>query len=146
MHEAINLAKYTFFEDLKKDHLELLSRHVIKDYFNDNEYIFREQQKASKLFLILSGKVAIESTSTQGKQVSIQTLKEDDILGWSWMVPPYEWRFSARTLEHTELLIMDGEFIRDKSAKDHDLGYEIYKRLAGVFAQRLEATRHLLRS
>jgi len=139
-----NLTSYSFFKGMKKEHLDLLSKHVSKDNFKINEYIFKEKEEASKLFLILKGKVSIEVTSPEGKPFSIQVLKEGDILGWSWLIPPHEWRFSARAMEGTEMLIMDGEYLREKSKKDHDLGYELFRRLADVFVQRLEATRKQL--
>ncbi|MBF0503690.1 MAG: Crp/Fnr family transcriptional regulator [Candidatus Omnitrophica bacterium] len=142
--QDVNLASYSFFEGMKKEHLDLLSSRMSKDTFKANEYVFQEKQEANKLFLILKGKVSIEVTSPEGKPFSIQTLKEGEILGWSWMISPYEWRFNARVIENTELLIIDGEYIRKKSEKDHDLGYEIFKRLAGIFVQRLEATRQQL--
>ncbi len=142
--QDVNLASYSFFEGMKKEHLDLLSGQVSKDTFKTNEYVFEEKQEASKLYLILKGKVSIEMTSPEGKPFSIQTLNQGDILGWSWLIPPHEWRFSARSMENTELLIIDGEFIRKKSEKDHDLGYEIFKRLADIFVQRLDATRRQL--
>lgn len=142
--QDIDLASYSFFKGMKKEHLDLFSSKVSKDTFKANEYVFKEKEKASNLFLVLKGKVSIEAISPEGIPFSIQILKQGDILGWSWMIPPYEWRFSARAMENTELLVIDGEFIRKKSEKDHDLGYEIYKRLAGIFVQRLEATRQQL--
>ena len=142
--QDINLASYPFFQGMKKEHLDLLSRQISQDTFKANEYVFEAKQKASNLFLILKGKVSIEAISPEGRSFSIQVLNQGDILGWSWLVPPYEWRFSARAVENTELLIIDGEFIRKKSEKDHDLGYEIFKRLAPIFVQRLEATRQQL--
>lgn len=142
--QDVNLASYSFFKGMKAEHLDLLSSHVSKDNFKTNEHIFKEKEEASNLFLVLKGKVSIEMTSTEGKPFSIQTLKEGDILGWSWLIPPHEWRFSARAVEATEMLIIDGKFIREKSKKDHDLGYELFRRLADIFVQRLEATRRQL--
>lgn len=136
----INLTSYAFFKGMKKTHINLLAYHAIKETFRVNDYIFREREEASRFFLILKGKVSIEVISPEGKQFSIQVLKEGDTLGWSWLIPPHEWRFSARAMEGLEVLTMDGKYFREKCKKDHDLGYELFRRLAGIFVQRLEAT------
>lgn len=142
--QEINLTSFAFFKGMKQEHLDLLSGHMSQESFRSNSYIFKEKDEAADFYLVLKGKVSIEMTSPEGKLFSIQTLKAGDILGWSWMIPPYQWRFSARAVEPTDLLIIDGKFVREKTKKDHDLGYEILGRLAGVFAQRLEATRRQL--
>lgn len=141
----IDLNQFPFFKGMKPEYLELLSKHMTKDTFKVNEYILKENEQASKFFLILKGKVSIEMLSPEGKPFSIQTLTTGDIVGWSWMIPPYQFQFSARALDATEMLIIDGEVLRKKSEKDHELGYELMKKLVTIFAQRLQATRqHLI--
>jgi hypothetical protein len=73
--------------------------------------------------------------------VTIHTRHEGEVLGWSWMVPPYRWHFDARASETTRAIAMDGKCLRTKCDEDHDLGYEIMKRFSLVIAERLEATR-----
>jgi len=141
----IDLNKFPFFKGMKNEHIELLSQHMEKDAFKVNEYIVKEGEPASKFFLILKGRVSIEMLSSEGKPFSIQTLTTGDIVGWSWMIPPYLSQFSVRALEATEMLVMDGELLKKKSEKNHEFGYELLKRLVSIFVQRLQATRqHLI--
>ena len=141
----VDLNQFTFFKNMKPEHLNLLSQHMTKDTFKANEYIVKEDELASNLFLILKGRVSIEMLSTEGKLFSIQTLSTGDIVGMSWMIPPYQSQFCARALEATEMLVINGEILRKKSEKDHELGYELLKRLVPIFLQRLHATRqHLI--
>jgi CRP-like cAMP-binding protein len=63
------------------------------------------------------------------------------VLGWSWLLPPYEYHHSARALEVTEVVALDGKALRERCEADHDLGYELMKRFALVIVQRLAATR-----
>jgi hypothetical protein len=72
---------------------------------------------------------------------TLQTVGEGDVLGWSWLLPPYRWRFGARTLQPTRALTFDGKCLRNKCEEDHDLGYELLKRFTFVVTERLEATR-----
>ena len=65
----------------------------------------------------------------------IQTLTEGDILGWSWLYPPYRWQFSARALEPTKAIAFDAARLRGRCEADHELGYQLMKRFAYVMTQ-----------
>jgi CRP-like cAMP-binding protein len=71
----------------------------------------------------------------------LATLGEGEILGWSWLLPPYQWKLHAHALEPTRAIALDGKCLRAKCEQNHDLGYEILKRFAQIMEQRLEATR-----
>ncbi|MBF0510990.1 MAG: cyclic nucleotide-binding domain-containing protein [Candidatus Omnitrophica bacterium] len=141
----LDISKFAFFKDMKEEYRQIFLKNLTKDVFKPNEYIVKQNEHASKFFLIVKGKVSIEMLSPEGKPFSIQTLKEGDIVGWSWMIPPFLSQFSVRALEATEMLVIDGEMLRQKSEKDHDLGYDLLKRLVTIFVLRLQATRqHLM--
>jgi CRP-like cAMP-binding protein len=112
--------------------------------FNAGETIFREGDPANRFYLILSGKVAVESyVREQGFKV-IQTIGTGEVLGWSWLFPPYYWHFDARAVESTEALFFYGTPLRTECETDHELGYELLKRMAEIMLQRLQATRRQL--
>ncbi len=73
--------------------------------------------------------------------VVLQTIGAEEILGWSWLIPPYQWRFDARAVELTRAIALDGQCLRNKCEANSRLGYELLKRVAQVFAERLLATR-----
>ena len=64
-----------------------------------------------------------------------------EILGWSWVSPPYHWHFNARTFKATRALVFDANCLRAKCEQDHDLGYEMLKRFSNIITARLDATR-----
>lgn len=138
------LKNHPFFSGLKNEYLDLISRYTDVDSFKAGEYIFREGDAATKFYIISKGKVNIEVSVTGSHPFAIQTLHEGDILGWSWFIAPNQWRFNAHTSEKTDLIVIDGKTLKEACEKNHDLGYEIYRRLADVFVQRLEAARHQL--
>jgi CRP/FNR family cyclic AMP-dependent transcriptional regulator len=80
----------------------------------------------------------------QRGQVTIDTLAGGEVLGWSWLFPPYRWQFSARVVEPTQVIVMDGVYLRDKAEEDNIFGYELVKRVAQVIAERLQTRRQLL--
>ena len=116
----------------------------MQSQFNAGELIFREGDPANRFYLIQRGQVALESSLKDRPAVRIQTIGAGDVLGWSWLFPPYYWHFDARTLEPTSAIFFYGTRLREECEKDHDLGYELMKRMAGVVLQRLQATRRQL--
>mgnify|MGYP002624557631 CR=1 FL=1 len=72
---------------------------------------------------------------------TIQTLGAGELLGWSWLIPPYHWHFNAMVVENVSVLEFDGQRIRQKCDADHDFGYELLKRVALTIGRRLRATR-----
>jgi CRP-like cAMP-binding protein len=133
------LKQHAFFRELPPQYFDLMlgcTTHVV---FKAGEVILREGESADKFYLVRSGKIAIYMEKPQ--EITIQTIKEGDILGWSWLVEPYRNRFSAKAVENTRALALDGKCLREKCEKNSDLGYQLLKRLVNVFVERLEATR-----
>jgi CRP-like cAMP-binding protein len=74
----------------------------------------------------------------------IQEIGAGEALGWSWLFPPYFWHFNARALEPTDAIFLYATPLRDECESDHELGYELVKRMAEVMLRRLQATRRQL--
>ncbi len=135
------LSQHPFLAGLDRRHLrELLGLASVKS-FKAFEMIFHEGNPANTFYLIAKGKVEVETPLLGCEAVPIQTLGEGDVLGWSWLLPPYEYHYSARAVEPTEAIALDGKALRARCEEDHDLGYEMMKRFALVIVQRLAATR-----
>ena len=135
----ITLKQHPFFKDLAQEHLDFIvgcSRNVV---FKSGEVILKEEEPADKFYLVRGGHVAIYIA--QPREITIETIREGDILGFSWFIPPYRYRFSAKALEVTHAISLDGKCLREKCEKNSDLGYQLLKRLVNVLTERLEATR-----
>ena len=135
------LAEHPFFQGMKKDYLALLAGCASNVRFEGGEFIFRHHEDANQFFLIREGKVAIEIAAVGLEPLEIQTLGPGEVMGWSWLFPPYQWTFDARALERTRALALDGACLRGKCAEDHHLGYEMLTRFSGVIIERLKNTR-----
>jgi CRP-like cAMP-binding protein len=118
-----------------------LAKHASLRTYRPGEYIFRQGENASHLYLIEYGKVDIELFSATGGPVVVQTVEIGQVLGWSWLIPPYEWCFDARVVEPTEVIELDARYLRELTQQDHQLGYEVLKRFLTVIAERLYAER-----
>jgi CRP/FNR family transcriptional regulator, cyclic AMP receptor protein len=135
------LAQHPFFEGFSPEYRELLVGCASNVVLQPGTYLFREGQEASQFYLIRQGKVALEVYPPQGPSLVIQTVEEGEILGWSWLIPPYKWGFDARAVNLVRAVALDGTCLRHKCEENHDLGYEFLKRFAYIIDQRLQATR-----
>lgn len=138
--EAV-LAEHPFFKGLEAQYLELVVGCATNTRFEAGKYIFHEGEEADRFYLIRHGKVALEVFAPNRGAITIQTLEAGEILGWSWLIAPYRWRFDAKALELTRAIALDAKCLRGKCEEDHDLGYELLKRFAYIIGQRLEAAR-----
>ena len=135
------IAELPLLNGLSSKHLQTLADNAMQSHFDTGELIFREGDPANRFYLIQQGQVALESSPKDRPAVRIQIVGAGDVLGWSWLFPPYYWHFDARALEPTSAIFFYGTRLREECEKVHDLGYELMKRMAGVMLQRLQATR-----
>ncbi|MBI3848852.1 MAG: Crp/Fnr family transcriptional regulator [Verrucomicrobia bacterium] len=135
------IAELPFLKGLSSKHRQILADNAMQSQFKAGELIFREGDPANRFYLIQQGQVGLESSPKDRPAVRIETIGAGDVLGWSWLFPPYYWHFDARALEPTTAIFFYGTRLREECEKDHDLGYELMKRMAGVVLQRLQATR-----
>ena len=109
--------------------------------FVKDDYLLREGQPANEFFVIRSGRVMISIHGVQLGTLTVQTIEPGEMIGWSWLVPPYRARFDAIAVEETRALRFDGQCLRGKCDEDPHLGYEVLKRVSSMLAQRLEDSR-----
>jgi CRP/FNR family cyclic AMP-dependent transcriptional regulator len=120
------------------DHVAGCARNVV---FGAGELLLSEGEAADTLYLVRRGRVAIEIRGPGYGPLCVETLGPGDALGWSWLFPPYRWRFDARALEPVGALSVDGACLRAKAEADPAFGYELMKRVAAVTIERLQAAR-----
>jgi len=135
------LRQHPFCRDMDENHLQLMVGCASNLRVDAGQFIFHEGDPANELYLIRSGRVSLEFFAAERGVISILTLGEGDPMGWSWLVPPYRWKFDARALDLTRALVFDGECIRKKCEQDYKLGYDLMRKSVAIVEQRLEATR-----
>jgi CRP-like cAMP-binding protein len=135
------VGEHPFFAGLSPEYSQLVAGCARNHRFEAGQYLFHEGEPAREFFLIRHGKVALEITAPGRAPIVFATLGEGEIVGASWLVPPYQWMFEARAVELTRAIGIDAECLRRKSEADHHLGYELMKRFLPVFVKRLHETR-----
>ena len=142
--EAI-IAKHPFLRGMKPEHLRVLAGNAMRLEFAAGELVFREGDPANRFYLIEKGKVALEARRKDERPKGIQELGPGDVLGWSWLFPPYYWHFDARALQPTTCIFFYGTRLREQCEDNPELGYELIKRMAAIVIQRLQAARKLFK-
>ena len=135
------LAAHPFFHDLDACHLGILVGCASNVRFAAGAFVFRAGEEANHFYLVRQGRIALQIAAPGCQALTIQTIAEGEILGWSWLIPPYHWLYDAQAAIETRAVALDGKCLRTKCEADHELGYEILKRFAHVMEQRLHATR-----
>lgn len=135
------LKEHPFFAPFAKEHLDLLVGCARNHRFAAGQFLFHESGPADEFFLIRHGKVSLEIAPPGGEPIVFETLKDGDIVGASWLIPPYRWMFDARAGELTRAIGLDAACLRGKCDADPRLGYEMMKRFLPILVSRLQATR-----
>lgn len=135
------VSAHPFFTGLNRDHLETVLGCVSNVKFEEGDLIHKTGDECNQFYLLRHGSVSIEIFSPGRGSLQLQTVGEGEVLGWSWMVAPFKWKFDARALTLVRAFAVDGKCLRGKAERDPALGYELMKRVAAVFTDRLEATR-----
>ena len=138
------IINHDLFYGMKPGHLAILIDGAKTARFKAGELLFQEGEPANQFYLIQNGKIALETHETANHPIVLQTLGAGDVLGWSWLFPPFSWHFQARAVETANVILLNGANLLASAERDHDFGYELMKRVTQVIIRRLQATRKQL--
>lgn len=129
------------FKGMKPEHLTPIVDCASNVKFDEGQVFFLEGDEANTFYVVRHGLVAIEMYAAARGRLVVQTVKEDDVVGWSWLFPPYRWHFDVRAVEPTRAIAFDGRCLRGKCDENPELGYALMKRFASIMMERIQATR-----
>lgn len=135
------LAEHPFLKGLAPKHLDLIVGCASNIRFDTGRFLFREGEESNQFYIIREGKVAVQVHAVSRGSITVETVGAGEVLGWSWLIPPYLWHFDAKAADPVRAIALDGKCLRGKCESDHDLGYELLKRFAHIIEQRLAAMR-----
>ena len=136
---ADDLGQSPIFRNLEKPFLQLLAECAHELEIAPETFLFRAGEPATSFFLVLEGSVTLEVYTPHRHAITLQTLKPGELVGWSWLIPPYRWSFDAHCMDPTRVIAFDGQCLRQRFEQNHDLGYQLLRRFLLVMAQHLRA-------
>ncbi|GAB3260352.1 Crp/Fnr family transcriptional regulator [Nocardioides dilutus] len=134
------LPEHPFFAGLDPAALELAAGCAVNVHFRPGEFLFHEGDPADTFYVLRHGRVSLQMR-TPTQDVVVDTAHEGDVVGWSWLIPPYSWTFDARATEETAAIAFDGVCLRGKCERDSTLGYALLQRVVQVMSARLHSAR-----
>jgi CRP/FNR family cyclic AMP-dependent transcriptional regulator len=135
---------HPFLRGLNESQLAVLAECAMTTSYAAEQLIFREGETANRFYLIVEGRVQVEAEAPDRPAVPVEVVTAGEVLGWSWLFPPYTWNFTARALTPVRAIFFYGTWLRERCDVDPELGYELMRRTAAVLMRRLQATRQQL--
>lgn len=135
------LEAHAFLHGVPGDLLQRLATIAREETRPAGSLVLREGEEADRLLLIRRGVVALEIGMPGKAAIRLETLVGGDILGLSWLNPPYRWQFDARAVEPVEALALDASRLREWMREDPRMGQAVATRLVAHLQQRLERVR-----
>ena len=135
------LSAHEFFSEFSDDVLKFLCECSSTREIKKGQILFRQGENADKFYVVRSGRISIQMPAIMGPTLEIQAVDEDQVLGWSWLISPYQWNFQTKAEEDSELLQFDGVAILARCEQEPKFGYELLKKFAGLMSVRLNAAR-----
>lgn len=135
------ISEHPFVRTLSREHLDILAQGATERVFKPDEMLFRQGEPANRFYLLIDGKVALEAHNPGSADTPIQTIGPGEVVGWSWLFPPFVWHFQARALERTTSIVLDGALLLVAANKNHDFGFDLMNRVARILISRLQSTR-----
>ncbi|MFI8363914.1 cyclic nucleotide-binding domain-containing protein [Streptomyces sp. NPDC085612] len=132
---------HSVLEHMTPEAREALLAHSRQVTFAAGTRIFKEHQRAEKFWIILSGTVELSTHIPCHKDAVIDTLGHGELLGWSWLVPPYSWRLGASASHEVQALEFDAAAVRELCQEDSAVGRSVAVAVAAVIADRLDSAR-----
>ncbi len=117
-----------------------------KNYAAGTE-IFHEGDRAEAFYLLLKGKIAVERQlplAWPNPVVTIHTVGERQLFGWSAIVKPGLRTASARCVEDSEVVTIQGSDLVGILDHHPAEGYQVMKRLADLISSSLANTNEKL--
>lgn len=130
------LREQEFLKNLEPEYLDIIVGCARNVRFAPDDFLFREGDDADAFYLIRHGRVAVEMDINFHPRI-VMTLDPGQMVGWSWMLPPYSYKTSARAMIMTRAIAFDGKCLRDKCEENHSLGYALMKRFVHDAERRL---------
>jgi len=133
------LESHDFFQEFSPENFDLIVENAKVVTLTPGDILFSEGDAARTFYLVQSGLVAVSADWLSDDSETRETFGPGDILGWSWLIPPYNCQFGARAVEPTTAVAMNGSVLLAKAEQDIDFGFQLLKAIARTACRAAQA-------
>jgi CRP/FNR family cyclic AMP-dependent transcriptional regulator len=137
---AETLPEHPLFTGLAVQFRQILAECGMRADFEAGDKVVGAGEPANGFYLVIHGSIDLETPGLRTPS-RVQTIGTGDILGWSWLFPPYFWHFNALAREPVRTIFFYGSRLRQQCDRDHDFGYELIKGMSQILLGHLQADR-----
>ncbi|MBI2849841.1 MAG: cyclic nucleotide-binding domain-containing protein [Chloroflexi bacterium] len=143
------LKECVLFEGLNDSELEKIAASAVEKEYEAGSTMFSTGDAADELFVIEEGRVAVQmtlpkSSGQASRRITVDVVTKNEIAGWSAIVEPYKYTFTAVCLQKTNAMAINGNKLRSLLRDNPQIGYEVLRGLSRVIAAGLNDTRQVL--
>ena len=135
------LRAHSILRALSDDQLAVVAARAGVRRLAAGDVLFRAGDQATRFYIVRDGSIRVGVPAINGPDLEVQQLGPGEVLGWSWLIPPYRWTFEAQAVRDSTLVEFDGESLRRACEQDPVLGYAVMKIFAELMSSRLQAAR-----
>jgi CRP-like cAMP-binding protein len=143
MNENVQFLKeHPVFQRLSEVYLHQLAKHMEVVSVDPGTVLFKEGGEANNFYIVMEGTVGLFAQVSGDKDQWVQMIDVGEVIGWSWLVPPYRWAFTAKSRDGSMLMRFDAEAIRELCDRDPAFGYGTMKQICALMLGRLHTIRN----
>lgn len=142
MNENVQFLKeHPVFQRLSEVYLHQIAEHMRVTGLDAGETLFEEKAPAKNFYIVMEGTVDLYSELEGENDQWVQLIDVGEVIGWSWLVPPYRWAFTAKSRNGATLMEFDADAIRELCDRDPAFGYGTMKQICALMLGRLHTIR-----
>lgn len=141
---ATGLAAQRFLQGMRPGQLDALADAASEVVFPAGHRIFDEGDYADHFWLIQSGYVVLDVQVPGEGLAIIGKVGIGELLGWSWLLPPYQWSLGAVCATEVKAFEFNAQAIRERCGADPAFRDALTQRLFPVLTGRLMNTKTCL--
>ncbi|MFD7624957.1 Crp/Fnr family transcriptional regulator [Streptomyces sp. NPDC059851] len=127
---------------LSTEHRGRLMSNAREVNFPEGARIFDEGTPSESFWIVRSGTVTLQiPVSGRLRPAPVENLGPGELVGWSWLFPPYVWQLSAEAMTPVRAYEFDATSVRMLMDADPAFGSAIGHWVGRVLAMRLQQTR-----
>jgi CRP/FNR family transcriptional regulator, cyclic AMP receptor protein len=131
------LKKILFFEGLSDENLTAIGNIAEIKTYEEEEELFKQDTNLSEFYMVLSGKIFLNSRSPKGASITLDEVTPGHSFGLSAIMGDVESSFAAICAKQSSVITIHNDDMLKLFEGNRELGYLITSRVVQLFQSRM---------